>query len=240
MLNRIGFIWIVMCWVFGIGHSVESATISEFRLNKKGIEKYNEKFSEDAIQAFSEALSKTGQQGEIHFNLGDVFFQEKDYDRAEASFQESLHLLPDEKKSEVYYNLGNVAFARGDLKNAKGLYQESLLLDAGDVDAKINLELVLRQIEQQPTQNQQDESEDKKKDKDEDQDKDKKDQPRNDNDKNEEEKDQKPTKSPQEEEKEQRKENADRILNAMDQKEKEAKQRYRKETAIQIEVEKDW
>lgn len=54
----------------------------------------------------------------------------------------------------AWYNLGNAHLAGGDPRGAIAAYRESLLRDPGQTDAKHNLELALRRLEQQQKQEQ--------------------------------------------------------------------------------------
>ncbi len=67
-----------------------------------------------------------------------------------AARDASLALAP-----RAWYNLGNAHLAGGDPRGAIAAYRESLLRDPGQTDAKHNLELALRRLEQQQKQEEQ-------------------------------------------------------------------------------------
>jgi len=196
--------------------TISSATFSEYWLNKKGIESYDNGQTEEAISAFSESLSKND-HGEVYNNLGNVFFKENDLEKSESMYLHALDRFKGDKKAKVYYNLGNIAYSKGDLNKAFDSYKESLIINSEDIDAKINLEIVLQKMMQQaPSQNEQEKNEEKDKEK------------------------EKEKEKREEQEKKDKEENAQRILNVMDQKEKEARENNRKTTSLKIKVDKDW
>ena len=63
----------------------------------------------------------------------------------------------------AYYNLGNARMAAGDARGAIAAFRESLLRDPARADAKHNLELALRRLEQQQKQQQQDQQQQQQK-----------------------------------------------------------------------------
>lgn len=57
--------------------------------------------------------------------------------------------LPEELRQRAFYNLGNARLADHDPAGAVAAYEETLRLDPSDRDAKFNLELALRRLEEQ-------------------------------------------------------------------------------------------
>ena len=80
-----------------------------------------------------------------NFNLGATYYQQHQFDLAEAYFQKALMDRTDLIKSDVHYNIGNVQFQAGKIDQAIESYKSCLRLDPDDRDAKHNLEVVLNQ-----------------------------------------------------------------------------------------------
>lgn len=83
------------------------------------------------------------------FNRGCAAYQLKDYQSAQAAFSSAYVRAQDEPvRFKAAYNLGNTAFLAGDLQSAVHSYKEALRLNPQDPDARYNLELTLRKIEE--------------------------------------------------------------------------------------------
>ncbi|HRX76514.1 MAG TPA: tetratricopeptide repeat protein [Candidatus Cloacimonadota bacterium] len=85
-------------------------------------------------------------------NKGKARYKEGRIDEAKASFDEAL--AQTQRKSELLYDRGNAAFANKDYEAAVQDFSEALLYDSKDKDAKANLELALRKLEENPPQQQ--------------------------------------------------------------------------------------
>ena len=108
---------------------------------------------EEAITYYQEALVEEPDNPKIHYNLGRALYRLEKYDEAISEFQ--LGFLDREKdfQAKVFYNIGNSQFRKGQLDAAIESYKMSLLVNNEDVETKQNLEFCLRlkeQIENQP------------------------------------------------------------------------------------------
>jgi Ca-activated chloride channel homolog len=135
-----------------------------------------------ARSEFERLARKSPDDVRLRYNAGAAAFGDEDYETALKHFNASLS-SPDLKLQEQsYYNLGNAHFRLGektdDAKNkqqqweqATRQYETALKLDPNDADAKFNLELVKKKLEelkqqqqQQQQQNKQDQQKDQNKD----------------------------------------------------------------------------
>ncbi|HUT55510.1 MAG TPA: tetratricopeptide repeat protein [bacterium] len=111
---------------------------------------------------------KSSESYRLHFNIGDTFYKEGNYDEAQKEYDQALAAADPEVREQAYYNLGNVYFKQGmkeqkieTLEKAVENYQNALQINPDDQDAKFNIEVVRRNIklkkqQQQPKpQNQQ-------------------------------------------------------------------------------------
>ncbi|MGC8746329.1 MAG: tetratricopeptide repeat protein, partial [Candidatus Saccharicenans sp.] len=79
-----------------------------------------------SIQAFQKALESNPQFTEAHNNLGTIYFELKQYDRAEAEYRKAL-LDPNYNSKELpYYNLARLYFVQGQLDEAYDNIQKAL------------------------------------------------------------------------------------------------------------------
>ena len=99
---------------------------------------------EEALQAYKEALVERPESARLHLNVGDALFQLGDFEGALGEF-ERVSAADDPALAALgHYNKGNAHFQPQDYAAAVEAYQQALQRAPGDADAKANLELALR------------------------------------------------------------------------------------------------
>jgi len=192
--------------------------ITEYLANNSAVAKIEQQNYDEALDVLTSQLSGNPASGVLHYNLGNVFYEEGDLDSAKQHFLASEEFLKPEDRSKALFNVGNIDYQKGQYQEAIKNYVSALKLDPNDRDIRRNLELALLQMQNQPPENQED-------------------QDQNDE-QNEEEQQQEPTEEEQQEE--EKKQQANDILNQLEQKEKEARQKYLPPQEDKLEVEYDW
>ena len=120
---------------------------------------------EGAAAAYGRVVSAGKATPQVHYNLGTALLALGRNEEAEQHFQQALRGVDPELRERTFYNLGNRFLVEGraqeDLKaqeqlleGAIGAYQRALRIDPADTDAKWNLELALREREQNQQQQQ--------------------------------------------------------------------------------------
>lgn len=234
---------------------------------QQGNQYYKQNQFDKALKAYTEAQLAKPDSPELHFNIGDVLYKQKKYQEAMAEYQKVLTDERGELKAKAFYNIGNSFYKLDQYQEAVGSYQKTLEIDPEDLDAKTNLEFVQKKLEQQQQQDKQQKEQEKeqKQQKDEkgdsessDQDKDKKEDQqksdeKQDKDKDKEKEEQQQADKEKDEEKQEKneekkrpkpdegmsKEDAERLLDALEDDEKEVQRALRKPTR-EIHIEKDW
>ncbi|HEY8484615.1 MAG TPA: tetratricopeptide repeat protein [Longimicrobiales bacterium] len=129
---------------------------------ERGNRLYREGRYAEAVEAYRAALASGRASPELHYNLGTALLQLGRYAEAERHLREAVRAADPELRHRAYYNLGNryLLEARDGkpdeeartrlLDEAVDAYKEALRLRPGDQDAKWNLELALRDREEQP------------------------------------------------------------------------------------------
>jgi uncharacterized repeat protein (TIGR01451 family) len=126
----------------------------------EGNKLYNQGRYSEALKKYGEAIERHPDVPEIYFNMADAYLRLGENAKAEAAWAKYLSLTPDAaKQSQALFNLGNSALAAKDAEKAIELYKEALRRDAGNQDAKWNLE----SLKQQQKEQQQKDSKDSKK-----------------------------------------------------------------------------
>jgi Ca-activated chloride channel family protein len=202
-----------------------------------GNKNYAEKKYDVAEKNYKQALGKNKNSYQSNFNLGDAYYQQGKYDQATEQFQALTHRATSKDTlSKAYHNLGNSLLKSKKYKESVDAYKNALKNNPNDEDTRYNLACAQQYLKQQQQQQNKDKKDDQKKNEDK---KDKKDdQKKNDQKKNEKKEQQK-----QEEQKNQiSKENAQRLLDALqnDEKNLHDKAKKAKVQGVKVQIEKDW
>ena len=116
---------------------------------QRGNEAYDREAYDDALAAYQEAAGDASDAAEtpppVGYNIGNTLHRLERYEEATVATTAAMDATSDSALlTRAAYAVGNHAFKRGDLEAARLAYIGVLLRDPGDVDAKHNLELVLR------------------------------------------------------------------------------------------------
>jgi len=105
---------------------------------------------EGATAAYEKLLSARPDIPELAYNAGNALDRAGKFDRAVTETQRALPPIRPSLGVATYYSLGNHYLALGRLQDAFEAYRSALLLDPHDGDAKVNIEIVLSRMAQQP------------------------------------------------------------------------------------------
>ena len=215
---------------------------------RQGNKEYEKsKYPESEI-SYRKAIDKNKQSPEAVFNIGDALYKQNKFEEAGKQFIENTNQNYDKnKKSAGLYNLGNSLLKANKLPESIDAYKNSLKLHPDNPEAKYNLsyaqDLLKQQQEQQNKQQQDKDKKDQNKDKNkQDQKKDQKDQ------NNDQQKDQKnnPDQNKEQQQKSEQqeisKDDAQRLLNALanDEKNVQEKVKLAKATKAKVRTAKNW
>lgn len=206
----------------------------------------------EAEVRYRKAETEKGDAFISKFNLGDAMFKQERYEEAAAAFGQLPALTEDKKqKAAAYHNLGNSLLKTKKYQESVDAYKQALRNDPKDDDTKYNLSYARRMLQQQQEQQQkdQDKKDDKKDDKKEDeQQQNKDDQKKDDKNKDQQQQPQNQDKEGDKDEQKQPKpneisrEDAERMLESINQDEKDIRDRMEKQK-VKVQkgkVEKDW
>lgn len=203
-----------------------------------------EKYSESEI-SYRRAADKNKSSADAVFNTGDALYKQEKYEDAGKQFTESHRMNEDrEKKATSMYNLGNSFLKSGKLKESIDAYKNSLRLDPGNMEAKYNLAFAQDRLKEQEQQQQQQQNQQNQDQKNQDQDQNKdQDQDQN-QDKKDDQKDNENQDQQQQNEQQQSmsREDAERLLNAIANDEKEVQEKVKEAKAAKQRVKtlKNW
>ncbi len=213
-----------------------------------------------AETAYRRALEKRPDDMKWNFNLGDALYKQMKFEEATSKFEEIAEKSEDKiEKSRAYHNLGNSMMMQDKLDESIEAYKKALRNNPEDLESKYNLvyAMNLKKQQEQEQQNQdqnkdqnedqQDQNEDQKQNQDQqdqnkDQDQDQKDKDQQKQDQQKQNQDQQQQKQQPQEQKIS-KENAERLLQALQNDEEKIQEKVKKaqaEKAQQRQTDKDW
>lgn len=124
-------------------------------LNDEGSAEYDKGNFGEAAKLLEDARNKKPGDPTVNFNLGNVYHQQGDYEKADETYLNATMAEDSSMRAHAFYNIGNTHFRGGDYQKALDAYKRSLDFNPNDLDAKYNLELAQRRLEQQQQQQQQ-------------------------------------------------------------------------------------
>jgi len=122
---------------------------SAYHKTERGNERYLNGLYADALREYTEAQVALPESPELYYDIGNVLYRQNDLDGAAEAFTRALDRASPELVGAAAFNLGNARFRQEDYQAAVEAYERALVADPGDMDAKRNLELALRALEQQ-------------------------------------------------------------------------------------------
>ena len=117
--------------------------------NKEGNKLFEQGKYRDAEKAYLDAQAEAPGRPELLYNLGNTLIKQKVYDQALQSLRQSMGKADKGLQQRAWYNAGNALFEMGRFNEAIQAYVQSLRLNPSDRDAKSNLELAWRKLQDQ-------------------------------------------------------------------------------------------
>ncbi len=129
---------------------------SERKYLKEGNEKYDDGKYSGAERRYRKALDENNESGMANYNLANTLYKREKYESSITKYENLIAETKDkEKLAKYYYNLGNAHFQKEEFGKAAEAYKNSLRINPSDMDAKHNLILANKKYTQQQQQNQQ-------------------------------------------------------------------------------------
>ena len=116
---------------------------------KQGNQHFERAEFDAALEAYREAQTDRPDAPELHYNVGDALYKQGAVEEAMAAFLKAVENGDSGLASKAYYNLGNVLYRQQTYDQAVAAYEKSLELNPSDRDAKVNLEMALEKLEEQ-------------------------------------------------------------------------------------------
>lgn len=219
-------IFIIVFVFIAAGASAQKVVRDSIRLGNKAFEEF--RFN-DAESFFKSAIANDPSSKDASFNLANTYYKQSKWDEALKEYQHYLALESENKENmgAAWHNIGNTMLKKKDLKQAMEAYKKALRFNPKDDEARYNLAVVQKILKDQ------EENEDKKKQPD--QNDQKEDQQKKDQDKKQNQQDEQnqqqnkddQQKKPEQQDGEQQmsRENANQILQAIEEDEKQTQEK---------------
>ena len=205
---------------------------NERKLVREGVKDYAGNQHAEAEVNFRKALDAKPGLYEAEYDIANSLYKQKKYTESAAEFEKLIQKTEEpQKRADLYHNLGNSQLMAQQFEKGIEAYKNSLRIRPDDEDTRYNLAYALQKMKEQEKKQQE---QDKK-----DQEQDKKEQEQ---DKKEQEQDKQEQQKEQQQEQEISKEEMEQMLNAVQNQEKEVKDKADKKKAVArpAATEKDW
>jgi len=233
--------------------AVPLAGQKEKKYTRQGNRDYSDNNFSDSEILYRRAIDVDPSFNKAVFNLGDALYKQEKYEEAVNSFEDLSQKEPDkEKLAGSYYNLGNSLLKAGKIEESIEAYKNALRNNPGNMEAKYNLAYaqdLLREQQEQDKDRKQDQNKDQQNDQQNDQqsgsDKNSEDQEEKEQQQDKEQEDQQKENQNADQQKQQpqmSREDAERLLQALAENEKEVQEKVKKAKAAQARVKtlKNW
>ncbi len=147
-----------------VGWTISFWLLPQLGLGQAGrdeVSEGNSLFSEgrfdEAHEKYQQALEEDPSSAVIRYNLGDAEYKKNLYEEAIEAFSQAMQTEDPELQASASYNLGNALYRLGKLEDSIQAYQDALRVNPDDKDSKHNLEFVRSKLEEQEKQDQQQE-----------------------------------------------------------------------------------
>jgi len=127
---------------------------------RAGNSAYTDSNYTQAEEAYRKSAADDPSSAKAAFNLGDALYRQERYEEAIEAFEKSYGKQSDpQQQSKSLQNLGNAHYQMKNYPEAAKAYGESLKLDPENEEARYNMAQAIRRIQEPPPQQEQQEGE---------------------------------------------------------------------------------
>ena len=127
---------------------------------RAGNKSYGRKDYESAMRHYQDAEIEKPEEPKLHYNMANTLYQQERYDEAIEKYNKAFYTENPTLEAQTYYNQGNSLYRAGKLAEAIQAYEKCLDLTPDDMDAKYNLEFVRKKLKEMMDQQKQEQAQD--------------------------------------------------------------------------------
>lgn len=228
--------------------SAQDSTATAEQALREGNQRYAKDDAQGAAEAYGKAVQAAPNDVRAQYNLGNAKYKQEQYAEAVDQYAKAAALATEpNERARANHNLGNAHLQAQKPKEAIEAFKKALRQNPNDEDTRYNLAYAQRMLKQQEQQQNKDEKKDDQEKKEEE----KKEQEKKDEGKNEDEqKDGQKNEQPEPKEGEQQqpqpgqmsKQDAERMLDALNRQEKKTQDKVRQKmrAVVRVPIDKEW
>jgi len=130
------------------GFAIQVHSQVDRKFVRRGNRDFDKKQFQQAEIQYRKALEKNSKSEAADFNLGNALYKQNQFDVAASRYAALTEQQKDKQSlSRQFYNLGNALFKSGKYKESIEAYKQSLRQNPNDLDAKHNLQLAMKKLE---------------------------------------------------------------------------------------------
>jgi tetratricopeptide (TPR) repeat protein len=133
-----------------LGQPAEAATVGS--KNREANRLFEQGKYQEAEKAYLEAQAENPGKPELTYNLGNALLRQKKHKEALQALRQAVAKANRGLQANAWYNTGNALYETGSYKQAADAFVQALRINPADREAKQNLELALKKLEQQKQQ----------------------------------------------------------------------------------------
>ncbi len=218
---------------------------NERKLVREGVKDYAGNQHAEAEVNFRKALDAKPGLYEAEYDIANSLYKQKKYTESAAEFEKLIQKTEEpQKRADLYHNLGNSQLMAQQFEKGIEAYKNSLRIRPDDEDTRYNLAYALQKMKekQQEQEKKEQEQEEKKQEQQKEEEKQQDQEEKKQEQQKEEEKQQEQQQQQEGKEQEISKEEMEQMLNAVQNQEKEVKDKADKKKAVArpVATEKDW
>ncbi len=124
-------------------------------LNQAGNQQYRAGNFAGALENYRQAEVERPDLPALNYNAGNALIKQGDFQRAIAEDQQAARSTDANTQDHAYYSMGNADVRLNQLQDAVEAYKSALRANPSDTDAKYNLEVIQRRLQQEQARQQQ-------------------------------------------------------------------------------------
>jgi Ca-activated chloride channel homolog len=154
---------ILVCLFYLSSISAININFAKSWRNLKGKQQYEKKNYNESGKTFNKNAVHYPDDGRLQYNMGNANYKLGKVDEALTSYQKSLSDKNYKEQSKTHQNMGNIHYNKKEFQEALDNYKKAVIESPNNQDARYNYEMAKKALVQQKQQKQEQQKQDKNK-----------------------------------------------------------------------------